>query len=242
MSRNVVLSVNGRNGVDKSALGQPEQNWDLIRAASTSIHGKAGVDAPGANAGEPAGVLSVELLESQTRPEGFVVRTLAQFPENRIPQLTEILPHRDVVLQAIGGDGEPGRKGGDGSPGRDGIPGTNATKAQEATNGTDGGNGGRAGAGTNGADGGKGGKIQVCVDENNTHLLLAMSWEVSGGKGGASGEHGSPGLGGKGGKGGLGVTWEEQNGYQYRCTDNCAGRTTQPASSVKALASRTDPR
>ncbi len=78
-------------------------------------------------------MLSVELLESQTRPEGFFVRTLAQFPENRIPQLTEILPHRDVVLQAIGGDGEPGRKGGDGSPGRDGIPGTNATKAQEAT-------------------------------------------------------------------------------------------------------------
>ena len=54
-------------------------------------------------------------------------------PENRIPQLTEILPHRDVALQAIGGDGEPGRRGGDGTPGRDGMPGRNATKAQDAT-------------------------------------------------------------------------------------------------------------
>lgn len=78
-------------------------------------------------------MLSVELLESQSRPEGFVVKTLAQVPENRIPQLTEILPHRDVVLQAIGGNGEPGRRGGDGTAGRDGTPGTNATKAQDAT-------------------------------------------------------------------------------------------------------------
>ncbi|KAE9381855.1 hypothetical protein N431DRAFT_291247, partial [Stipitochalara longipes BDJ] len=208
MSRNViVLSVNGRNGLDKSALRQPEQDWDLIRAASTSIHGKNGAAAPEAVPGEPAGTLFVELLESPTRPEGFIVKTLAQVPENRIAQLTEILPHRDVVLRAIGGDGEPGRKGGDGSPGRDGIPGTNATKAQDATNGTDGGNGGRAGAGTNGANGGKGGIIKIYVDENNTHLLLATNWEVSGGKGGPAGQHGSPGPGGKGGKGGLGVTW-----------------------------------
>ena len=54
-------------------------------------------------------------------------------PENRIAQLTEILPHRDVVLQAIGGDGEPGRRGGDGQPGRNGMPGIDATKAQDAT-------------------------------------------------------------------------------------------------------------
>ncbi len=78
-------------------------------------------------------MLYVELLESQTRPEGFVVKTLGQAPENRIPPSTEILPHCDVVLQAIGGDGEPGRRGGDGQSGRDGIPGTGATRAQDAT-------------------------------------------------------------------------------------------------------------
>ena len=106
-------------------------------------------------------MLYVELLESQMRPEGFVVKTMGQAPENRIPQLTEILPHRDVLLQAIGGDGEPGRRGGDGQPGCDGMPGTGATRAQDATvsriitlwmcredlltlqNGTDGGNGGK---------------------------------------------------------------------------------------------------
>jgi hypothetical protein len=184
-------------------------------------------------------LLSIELLESESRPEGFVVKTLAQVPENRIPQLTEILPHRDVVFQAIGGDGEPGRKGGDGTPGRDGMPGTNASKAQDATVSCprlnlkssakccrmellveleDGkslwvnldcvsANLCSAGAGSNGADGGKGGMINICVDEDKTHLLLATTWDISGGKGGGAGEHGIPGPGGKGGEGGRSFTW-----------------------------------
>jgi hypothetical protein len=64
-----------------------------------------------------------------------------------------------------------------------------------------------AGGGSNGADGGKGGRIRIYVDEDKTHLLLATSWDVNGGKGGPAGEHGVPGPGGKGGKGGQGYTW-----------------------------------
>jgi hypothetical protein len=64
-----------------------------------------------------------------------------------------------------------------------------------------------AGTGTNGGDAGNGGQVRLYVDEDKTHLLLATSWEVCGGKGGVAGEHGTPGPGGKGGKGGRNITW-----------------------------------
>ncbi|KAE8448991.1 hypothetical protein EG329_008579 [Mollisiaceae sp. DMI_Dod_QoI] len=246
MSRPVVLSVNGRPGSDITDERQVEQNRELIvsivdRRAATSINGAHGADATPAHRGEPAGTLYVELTESPTRQEGFLVRTRMQVPENRNPKITEILPHKNVVFEAAGGDGEAGRRGYDGQSGMDGTPGEDATKVQDATDGTPGGNGGNAGAGTNGGDGGNGGQVRLYVDEDETHLLLATSWEVRGGKGGVAGEHGAPGPGGKGGKGGQDISWREQNGYQYKCTPNCAGRTTAPSSNVKSLSKR-DPR
>jgi hypothetical protein len=65
----------------------------------------------------------------------------------------------------------------------------------------------RAGNGTDGADGGRGGTIQIHVDEDKTHLLVAVDWEVKGGQGGPPGQHGTPGLGGKGGPGGQPLSW-----------------------------------
>jgi hypothetical protein len=65
----------------------------------------------------------------------------------------------------------------------------------------------RGGSGTNGADGGNGGIIRICVDEDKTHLLQAVNWDVQGGKGGAAGRHGKRGRGGKGGRGGHGLKW-----------------------------------
>ena len=64
-----------------------------------------------------------------------------------------------------------------------------------------------AGEGTDGADGGDGGTIQIYVDQDNIHLLLAVHWDVRGGKGGPPGRHGKPGRGGIGGKGGAGHKW-----------------------------------
>ena len=64
-----------------------------------------------------------------------------------------------------------------------------------------------AGRGTNGADGGDGGIIEIHVDEENTHLLFSVNWDVSGGLGGAPGHHGNPERGGRGGHGGQGHTW-----------------------------------
>lgn len=64
-----------------------------------------------------------------------------------------------------------------------------------------------AGRGSNGADGGDGGIIEISVDEDDTHLLFAVQWDVRGGDGGAPGRHGQPGRGGQGGNGGAGHKW-----------------------------------
>lgn len=54
-------------------------------------------------------------------------------PENRNPAVTEILPQKNVVFEAVGGDGERGRGGCDGQSGMDGAPGEDATRVQDAT-------------------------------------------------------------------------------------------------------------
>ena len=56
-----------------------------------------------------------------------------QVPKNRNATATEILPHKNVVFEAVGGDGEAGRSGCDGQSGMDGLPGEDATKVQDAT-------------------------------------------------------------------------------------------------------------
>jgi hypothetical protein len=45
----------------------------------------------------------------------------------------EVLPQRNLVLEAIGGDGEAGRRGTDGQSGRDGMPGIDSTRVRDAT-------------------------------------------------------------------------------------------------------------
>ncbi|KAI1420346.1 hypothetical protein F5Y12DRAFT_773664 [Xylaria sp. FL1777] len=92
--------------------------------------------------------------------------------------------------------------------------------------GSDGGNGGSAGQGGNGGDGGDGGTIEIFVDEDQAHLLMAVKWDLSGGKGGQPGKHGQPGRGGRGGKGGKGYEWKQCDGYVYSCTARCLGGDT----------------
>ncbi|RDW71671.1 hypothetical protein BP5796_07705 [Coleophoma crateriformis] len=207
MSNPIRLSVNGQAGSEEATQSRPNPTLQIIRAASATIHGADGVDAGRAIRGHPAGALVVELLNTPTPSEGFLIRTIAQTPTDRVASQTHIPPQRNVVLEAIGGDGEPGRYGGDGQSGGDGQPGVDATETTDAGPGENGGNGGAAGKGTDGADGGNGGTIRIMVDEDKTHLLQAVDWDVRGGKGGPPGEHGCPGLAGKGGSGGRGISW-----------------------------------
>lgn len=64
-----------------------------------------------------------------------------------------------------------------------------------------------AGKGSDGADGGPGGTIEIVLHERQTHLLLATTWDVKGGRGGIAGKHGKAGKQGKGGSGGNAHEW-----------------------------------
>lgn len=61
-------------------------------------------------------------------------------------------------------------------------------------------------------DGADAGNVFFAVGEDDLDLLIACTWDTSGGKGGGSGTHGMPGDGGIGGNGGNGCRWTERYG------------------------------
>ncbi|KAI1288845.1 hypothetical protein F5Y03DRAFT_401513 [Xylaria venustula] len=121
--------------------------------------------------------------------------------------------------------------GEDGLDGTDGAGGADASETLEARAGSDGGHGGNAGHGGNGGDGGNCGTIEILVHEDQVHLLMAVQWDLSGGKGGQPGRYSQPGCGGKGGKGGKEHEWKQRVGYDYICTSRCVGGDTTTNSS-----------
>lgn len=180
--------------------------------------------------------MAVEISPSQSREGGITVKVLGGQRATRspLPPVTEIPPHTKVHLSARGGKGEPGRKGGAGAPGAPGQDGNNATRATDATDGGPGGVGGAGGRGSDGGRGGPGGKILIYVDENQTELLHAVTWDVSGGKGGEAGPHGQGGEGGAGGKGGGAVVWYvTMSSVNSRFTDmSISGKTSATTSTT----------
>lgn len=199
-----VLSVNGVDGTTIAARRSTprEQRGQLWKARDNPLDEKHGHNAPRAMWGGRGGYLAVKLSKSSRAQGEIRVQCLACNSLRPIPLFTEVPSGENIVLTAIGGDGERGGEGGDGQDGRDGSDGVDATRASDATDGAEGGHGGNSRRGSNGGDGGSGETIHILVDENDTHLLMAVSSDVSGGKGGAPGKHGRTGLGGKGCKGG----------------------------------------
>ncbi|KAI0438286.1 hypothetical protein F4803DRAFT_535612 [Xylaria telfairii] len=184
------------------------------------------MDAPPSMPGSAAGHLSVQITESPVIQGGIRATVIASQSSNKLPSSIDVPVGRDLLLTAIGGNGEDGMNGEDGTDGRDGVDGTDASETSEATPGSDGGNGGSAGHGGNGGDAGDGGTIEIVVHEDQAHLLMAVKWDLSGGKGGRAGTHGQPGRGGSGGKGGKRYEWEQRDGYVYSCTTRCVGGDT----------------
>ncbi|OCL06100.1 hypothetical protein AOQ84DRAFT_366097, partial [Glonium stellatum] len=231
----ITLSVDGQHGsIAAQAAGrrEAEELLDDDDVLPEILDGRPGKNARPAIEGSRAGSIAVELLESTVVQGGIRVDMIRSESLQQPPSVVEVPVRRDILLSAAGGDGEAGNFGGDGGNGLDGKHGTAATRTADATPGANGGNGGNAGRGTDGASGGDGGDIEVRLHENNTHLLLATSCNVKGGKGGAAGRHGSPGKGGKGGKGGPGHRWNEMVGYKYYCTSACIGRNGVPGEST----------
>ncbi|KAI1750438.1 hypothetical protein F4782DRAFT_541623 [Xylaria castorea] len=110
----------------------------------------------------------------------------------RYEQIMRILLHSQLITRKPGSDGGHG--------GKSVVP--NILRLWRIAN-----DPGSAGHGCNGGDGGDGGTIEVVVHEDQAHLLMAVKWDISGGKGGKPGKHGQPGRGGRGGKGGKGHEW-----------------------------------
>jgi len=235
-----VISVDGEDGANLARSSGIRLVQDDPQAVVLRNHdvitrdGQPGRNAPRAVPGGPGGTVAVRLFESE-RSQGAIRVDVENFSSShRPPRSTEVAIGRDLILTAIGGNGESGHTGGDGQSGMNGANGTDATKGSDATNGTDGGSGGDAGRGSSGGNGGLGGSIHVILGEHSTHLLMATYFDVRGGKGGAAGAHGKAGAGGTGGKAGMGFAWEETVGYTYYCTDSCI-KTDAHAANSNAL-------
>lgn len=217
----VVISVNGDEGASLSRSGAMYKESTEIFPYFRDGKGKPGASAPQAVRGGAGGIIAVKLSGSELSQGAIRVEIIENLSSHRYPYRIEIPFHKEIVLTASGGKGEPGLDGRDGQPGMNGVHGTDATKYFDATNGANGGDGGDAGRGSNGGDGGPGGDIHIVTHESNTHLLMAVSWDIRGGQGGIAGMHGTPGAGGIGGRGGAGYTWEEAVDYKIYCTSSC---------------------
>ena len=77
--------------------------------------------------------MAVDLSESASVDEGITVRTLGFESRQEPPQSLEVPARIDLLLSAVGGEGEPGQPGGDGQAGINGIDGTRATREVDAT-------------------------------------------------------------------------------------------------------------
>ncbi|KAJ8132669.1 hypothetical protein O1611_g955 [Lasiodiplodia mahajangana] len=230
----VKLSVDGQDGslIAQSTGLRDRQSDDgrQLQLYDQSIEykrdGRPGMDAQRSIPGSTAGHLSVQIVESPVINGGIRAIVLASQSSRELPSSVDVPVGRDLLLTAIGGNGEDGMNGEDGADGRDGVNGVDASETSEATPGSDGGHGGNAGYGSDGGDGGDGGTIEIVVHEDQVHLLMAVKWDISGGKGGRPGKHGRPGRGGSGGKGGK--------GYEC-CTTRCVGAdaTTNSSSVVR---------
>ncbi|KAI9711435.1 MAG: hypothetical protein M1812_007180 [Candelaria pacifica] len=239
MASLTTISVDGEHGgsVARSSgirIVDSDNNLALV-SRDGSRDGRPGTNARRATPGAPAGFLAVDLSESTLVEEGITVRTLGFMSRQEPPHVLEVPARRNVLFSAVGGRAESGHTGGDGQKGANGGDGTPATREVDATPGTNGGDGGNfgfsAGQGSNGANGGDGGTIEISVDEDNLHLLLAVDLDVRGGEGGAPGFHGQPGQGGQGGNGGAGHKWRELVGYRFQCTSSCIGQGGSSTSS-----------
>ena len=77
--------------------------------------------------------MAVKLSESTSIEEGIHVRVLNYAARLEPPAAVEIPARKNVLLTAVGGEGEPGRNGGDGQNGSRGLNGQNATRETDAT-------------------------------------------------------------------------------------------------------------
>ena len=153
MAAVTTLSVDGQHGIDiaRNSSARPTGSTSLpLRTAvctqivialtalltssqdATSLDGADGADADAATPGGPGGFLAIQLSSLSRSSEGFLVNVIGQSPPDQVQQRTEVAAQRDLLLSAVGGNGEPGRKGGNGERGRTGRHGSPANRDDDA--------------------------------------------------------------------------------------------------------------
>ncbi|KAI8950261.1 hypothetical protein F4801DRAFT_602477 [Xylaria longipes] len=151
------------------------------------------------------------MVKTEMMGETGSMEWMRQRPQRpRYERIMRILLHSKLITRKPGSDGGHG--------GKFVVP--NILRLWRIAN-----HPGSGGHGGNGGDGGDGGTIEIVVHEDQAHLLMAVKWDLSGGKGGQPGKHGQPGRGGSGGKGGKG----------YEC--NTAQLMAQAATRLQELPS-----
>ncbi|KAK5634158.1 hypothetical protein RRF57_009872 [Xylaria bambusicola] len=107
-------------------------------------NGRPGMDALQSISGSAGGHLSVQIVESPAIKGGIRAIVVASQPSDMLPSPVDVPVGRDLLLTAMGGNGEDGMNGEDGTDGRDGVSGMDASETSEATPGSDGGHGGKS--------------------------------------------------------------------------------------------------
>ena len=153
MAAVTALSVDGQHGTDiaKSIFTKPPISTSLAPRNTVRIRGLTpftvllmspqeaaqwngadGAAASAATPGGPGGFLAVQLSSPSGDPEGFLVNVIAQSPPDQVQERIEVAAQRNLLLSAVGGNGEPGRQGGNGERGRTGTEGSHASRENDA--------------------------------------------------------------------------------------------------------------
>ncbi|MCB0363342.1 MAG: hypothetical protein KDD35_11495, partial [Bdellovibrionales bacterium] len=213
----ISLDASGRSGEN----GSVEHDYST-RRGSASGRGRSGNSASPSTPGQSGGLIDVLMKDlspdGSIEPQKVFISISGTVGPGLVDQKLEYMPSSQFILFDVhGGRGGNGGQGGDGEGGCNGRDGRDATRSFSGENGTDGCPGGDGGSGTPGSDGGAGGKIRIHMDQKDTHLLMLVKTDISGGPPGDPGKNGRPGEGGRGGQGGSSYSWTTTRVVGKRC-------------------------
>ncbi len=225
----LTLDASGADGLD----GSIERDYSTSPGASSG-HGRGGHAASPSTPGHPGGLIDILMRDLSPAGQRATISFSGSVGKNNFNRSIEYRPtDQFILLDTRGGRGGNGGHGGDGEGGCNGRDGSNATRSSRGGNGTDGCDGGDGGPGTPGSPGGPGGTVRVRLDQKDTHLIMLVRPDVSGGAGSKPGKNGRGGSGGRRGDGGSGYSWTTTRVTGRRCDSDYTVNNSNGSRTVK---------